>query len=75
MIDASLKKFDETTERLVPSGAVSQGRYARAYAKVLFHPNNNTTEFSAGLLAAVTTNLSLLKPAVTRHSQVQRCTS
>jgi Tetracyclin repressor-like, C-terminal domain len=48
------------------------GRFSRAYARVLFHPQNNTSEFAAGLLAAVTTNLSLLGPAVSRHAEVQR---
>jgi AcrR family transcriptional regulator len=72
MINSSLTQFDETTERFVQGDALPAGRYTRAYAKVLFHPSNNTSEFAAGLLAAVTTNLSLLEPAVSRHAQIQR---
>jgi AcrR family transcriptional regulator len=72
LITASLEKFDATTTRFVERDATGKGRFTRAYANVLFHPQNNTAEFAAGLLAAVTTNLSLLEPAVSRHADIQR---
>jgi AcrR family transcriptional regulator len=72
MISISLNQFDATTERYVQRDKDPLGRYARAYAKVLFHPANNTSEFASGLLSAITTNLRLLEPAIARHAQVQR---
>jgi AcrR family transcriptional regulator len=72
LITASLEKFDTTTARFTQRDKIEKGRFTRAYAKVLFHPQNNTSEFAAGLLAAVTTNLSLLEPAVSRHAEIQR---
>jgi AcrR family transcriptional regulator len=72
LIASSLEQFDTTTTRFVDRDANKNGRFSRAYARVLFHPQNNTSEFAAGLLAAVTTNLSLLGPAVSRHAEVQR---
>jgi AcrR family transcriptional regulator len=72
LIASSLEQFDTTTTRFVDRDANKNGRFSRAYAKVLFHPQNNTPEFSAGLLAAVTTSLSLLDPAVSRHANIQR---
>jgi AcrR family transcriptional regulator len=71
LITASLEKFDATTRRFVERDKNPSGRFSRAYSKVLFHPANNTSEFAAGLLAAVTTNLNLLEPAVTRHAEIQ----
>jgi AcrR family transcriptional regulator len=71
MIKLSLEQFDAAAERYAHRDKQVQGRYTRAYANVLFHPTNSTAEFAAGLLAAITTNLSLLEPAVARHAQVQ----
>jgi AcrR family transcriptional regulator len=72
LITASLEKFDLATTRFGERDENGKGRFSRAYANVLFHPQNNTSEFAAGLLAAVTTNLSLLEPAVSRHAEIQR---
>jgi AcrR family transcriptional regulator len=72
LIASSLEQFDNTTARFLERDKSKNGRFTRAYAKVLFHPQNNTSEFAAGLLAAVTTNLNLLDPAVSRHAEVQR---
>ncbi len=72
LVTSSLERFDATTTRFVDRDKCEKGRHTRAYAKVLFHPKNNTSEFAAGLLAAVTTNLSLLEPAVTRHAEIQQ---
>jgi AcrR family transcriptional regulator len=72
LISSSLEKFDATTRRFVERDKNGNGRFTRAYANVLFHRQNNTSEFAAGLLAAVTTNLSLLEPAVSRHAEIQR---
>jgi AcrR family transcriptional regulator len=72
LIASSLEQFDTTTTRFVNRDPKKIGRFSRAYAKVLFHPKNNTSEFAAGLLAAVTTNLKLLDPAISRHVDVQR---
>jgi AcrR family transcriptional regulator len=72
LITSSLEKFDATTTRFVERDEQAKGRFTRAYANVLFHPQNNTSEFAAGLLAAVTTNLKLLEPAISRHAEIQR---
>jgi AcrR family transcriptional regulator len=76
LIDALLRsvldQFDAATQDVQKKASDDAGAYSRAYAIVSFHPRNNTPEVSAGLLAAVTNDISLLKPAVDRHAAYQR---
>jgi AcrR family transcriptional regulator len=72
LVRTALDQFDAASEALVTRSAERPGSYARAYAKVAFDRSSNTPEASAGLLAAVTNDLDLLKPAMKRHAAVQR---
>jgi AcrR family transcriptional regulator len=72
LLSTVLGQFDVATDVVVKRDTNSAGSYARAYAKVTFDPRNNTPEATAGLLAAVTTNIDLLKPAAERHAEIQR---
>jgi AcrR family transcriptional regulator len=72
LVSAALGQFDAATEAVSKRDAVSAGRFARAYARVNFDPRSNKPEATAGLLAAVTTNIDLLKPAAERHAEIQR---
>jgi AcrR family transcriptional regulator len=67
-----LDQFDAATKIVMAEEPVQAGSYTRAYALVTFDPRNNTPEVSAGLLAAVTNNITSLAPAVSRHSIYQR---
>jgi AcrR family transcriptional regulator len=72
LVTSALNKFDAATDAVVLRDTAGAGNYARAYAKVSFNPHTNTTEASAGLLAAVTNNIDLLGPAIERHAAVQK---
>jgi AcrR family transcriptional regulator len=72
LVLAVLRQFDTATDALVTKDASSKGSYTRAYARVSFNPRNNTPEAASGLLAAVTNNIDLLKPAAASHAEYQR---
>jgi AcrR family transcriptional regulator len=72
LLTSVLEGFDEATDAIVADNGDSRGSYAAAYAQTSFDPRNNTPEAAAGLLAAVTNNIELLKPAAERHEDYQR---
>ena len=72
LLTSVLDGFDEATDAIVERSDVAQGGYAAAYAQASFDPRNNAPEAAAGLLAAVTNNIELLKPAAERHEDYQR---
>jgi AcrR family transcriptional regulator len=67
-----LDRFDAVTEAVAKKDTITRGAFCRAYVKVAFDPRSNTRRASAGVLAAITTNVALLKPAATRHARIQR---
>lgn len=70
LVRKALDQFDAATQALSDRDR-SAGGLVRAYARVSFNPDTNTPEAAAGLLAAVTTNIDLLKPARLRHTDIQ----
>lgn len=67
-----LDGFDTATEAIMAKNGAAQGSYVLAYAKASFDPRSNTPEAAAGLLAAVTNNIDLLRPAAERHEGYQQ---
>jgi AcrR family transcriptional regulator len=67
-----LDRFDAMTEAAAKKDTNSRGAFSRAYVNVAFDPRSNTREASSGLLAAITNNIDLLKPAAERHATIQR---
>jgi AcrR family transcriptional regulator len=66
-----LDRFDAMTEAAALKDADRPGAFSRAYVRVAFDPRSNTREASSGLLAAITNNIALLKPAAERHASIQ----
>lgn len=66
-----LDRFDAMTEAAALKDAQHPGAFSRAYVKVAFDPRSDTREASSGLLAAITNNIALLKPAAERHATIQ----
>jgi AcrR family transcriptional regulator len=67
-----LDRFDALTETAAQKDANRRGAFSRAYVTVAFDPRSNTREASSGLLAAITNNVALLRPAAERHATIQR---
>jgi AcrR family transcriptional regulator len=72
LVLALLEQFDAATDALTAKDVSAKGSYTRAYARVSFNPRNNAPEAASGLLAAVTNNIDLLKPAAASHAEYQR---
>ena len=72
LLTTILDGFDEATASIMAKAGSLRGGYAAAYAKASFDPRNNTPDAASGLLAALTNNLDLLKPAADRHQHYQQ---